>query len=324
MCTKDISLKAACADTFYYPQDWDPSKGSLDSFQRKRGFEHHFGKQRTKNLHKGVLQIRFEMPFKVQCLRCQSFIGQGSRYDADKKKVGMYFSSPLYEFMMHCRVVTGHEHSADGRIFCNQTFIIRTDPKNDDYELAEGLRRKVETWDAKDSETIELVDPETRRKMNNDPMFRVEQTVRNVKKEKSDKERLRELEDLQFEREDTYILNSMLRRSSRAKRKEIEAEEEAARLLGPANFCIPLAPASEEDMRAARAIRFRTDHDKVEVSARRAALAAAPLFPGSGSGSRATASRATAPAAAAAARVQELVAKRRRLAQHALMARASG
>ena len=48
----------------------------------------------------------------------------------------------------------------------------------DDYELAEGLRKKVETWDHQDSETIELVDPETRRRMENDPMFKVEKTLR--------------------------------------------------------------------------------------------------------------------------------------------------
>ncbi|CAJ1456891.1 unnamed protein product, partial [Effrenium voratum] len=147
--TKDISLKAACADSFYYPQEWAPSRGSLDQFQRRRGYEHHFGKQRTKNLNKGVLLIRFEMPFTVQCLRCEHYIGQGTRYNADKKKVGMYFSTPLYEFAMHCGNIVSPEKSADGSAHCNQRFVIRTDPKNDDYELSEGLRRKMESWDHK-------------------------------------------------------------------------------------------------------------------------------------------------------------------------------
>ena len=63
--------------------------------------------------------------------------------------------------------------SPAGRAHCNQRLVIRTDPKNvqlpgsdtyalswglfgwskndcqDDYELAEGLRRKIEAWDSK-------------------------------------------------------------------------------------------------------------------------------------------------------------------------------
>jgi len=310
--TKDISLKAACADTFHYPQEWDPSKGTLDRWQGKRGFEHHLGKQRVKNLHKGVLLIRFEMPFKVQCLRCRSYIAQGVRYDADKKKVGNYFSSPIYEFSMHCRAVVGHEKSVDGRVYCNQQFVIRTDPRNGDYELAEGLRRKVEAWDPADSEGISFTDPAIRSKMEADPMFRIEQTQRDAAKEARDKERARELEALQLDREDAYALNSVLRRANREKRKREAAEEEARLEAGLPNFCLPLQPHDPEDAREAAAVAFRTDHDRVEVAARRAAAGAAPLFARSAGGS----------SGAAGGRLQELVAKRRRLAEHARAARA--
>lgn len=311
--TKDITLKAACADTFHYPPEWDPSKGTLDQFQRKRGFEHHFGKYRTKNLHKGILVIRFEMPFKVQCSRCDTYIGQGTRYDADKKKVGMYFSSPIYEFSMRCRCVVGHEKSADGRIYCNQRFVIRTDPKNSDYALVEGLRRKVETWDAKDSETLELEAPETRNKMEADAMFKVEKTLRDKQRERSDKERLTELQDLQTEREDTYALNSVLRKCHRERKKEELAIEEAERREGAPNFAVPLQPPSQEDAVEAAKVRFRTDHDKVELAVRCSVARAAPIFKRAASASD---------SAAAATRVADLVAKRRRLAQHAAVARA--
>eukprot|EP00439_Symbiodinium_sp_Y106_P077912 s200_g16.t2 len=290
--TKDISLKAACADSFYYPQEWKPSRGSLDHFQRKRGFEHHFGKERTKNLSKGVLLIRFEMPFTVQCLRCGLYIRQGTRYNADKKKVGMYFSTPLYEFSMHCGNIVSPERSANGRAHCNQRLVIRTDPKNDDYELAEGLRRKIEAWDSKDSETLELVDPETRRQMEADPMFRVEKTIRDMQKERNDKARLSDLQDLQDEREDSYgwscgtvssdlILssgNSVLRKAHRIRRKEEQRLEEVERLAGKPNFGVPLAPSSDDDRLQAKAVAYRTDHDKIEVSARRSCLMAKPVL----------------------------------------------
>ncbi|CAK9088489.1 Coiled-coil domain-containing protein 130 (9 kDa protein) [Durusdinium trenchii] len=305
--TKDISLKAACADSFYYPQEWAPSKGSLDSFQRRRGFEHHFGKQRTKNLSKGVLLIRFEMPFTVQCLRCQHYIRQGTRYNADKKKVGMYFSTPLYEFAMNCGNIVHPARSANGTAHCNQRFVIRTDPKNDDYELAEGLRRKVEVWDSQDSETLELVDPETRRRMDTDPMFRVEKTLRDRQKEKSNKERLADLQDLQADREDAYGWNCVLRKSNRLRRKEEKRKEEEERRKGKPNFVVPLAPPDDEDMQKAQQVAFLTDHDKIEVAVRRSTLRARPVLK---------------PADDNAAAIAGLVAKRKRLQQHSRMVRA--
>jgi len=214
---------------------------------------------------------------------------------------------------MRCGVVTGHERSADGKIFCNQRFVVRTDPKNDDYELVEGLRRKVETWESDDAETLSLHDPETRLKMQNDPMFRAEKTIRDKQRERSQKERLAELQDFQDERADTYTLNCMLRKSNREARKEEFARAEAARKAGPANFGLPLLPQIGEDAQEAARVAFLTDHDKVEVAARRAAASAAPVLK-----KRAA---STANDGGAGAKLAELVGKRRRLAQHARMAR---
>merc|ERR1712004_447786 len=101
----------------------------------------------------------------------------------------------------------GHEHSADGNIHCNQQFVIKTDPQNCDYELAMGLERIVDTWDPKDSETMELVSSEERREMQSNPMIRLEKTIRNEAKELDDKQRLRALAKIQKSREDTYSLN---------------------------------------------------------------------------------------------------------------------
>jgi len=352
MCTKDITLKAASADTFYYPPEWKPSRGTLDEFQQKRGYEHYFGKSRTKNLHKGVLQIRFELPFKVQCLRCSKFLGQGTRYDADKKTVGKYFSTSLFQFEFRCGEIVDPKLSADHSAHCNQRLVIRTDPENDDYALTEGLRRVVGTWDAKDTETMELVDPETRNKMNDDPMFKTEKLIRDKQKEKSDKERLADLEDLQADREDYYALNCAMRRTNRIKRKEEKAQEEAERLAGKPNFALPLAAVSDQDAAEAKAITFRTDHDRIELSVRRAAIRAEPLFGEKKSTAIVTASSSKtiraepllgkrtstaivkassskevrlpgkfkASSASSSGALQELVAKRRRVEQHARMA----
>jgi len=284
----------------------------LDQFQRKKGFEHHFGKSRTKNLDKGLLVIRFEMPFKVQCLRCSTYVGQGTRYDADKKKVGKYFSTPLYEFAMRCGAITGHDQSADGGVHCNQRFVIRTDPKNDDYELVEGLRRKVQTWEAEDAGNVWFHDSNTRQKMAEDPMFRVEKVGRDLARERSEKKRFFDLEELQAEREDTYALNCRMRRLHRDLRKEELAREEAKKREGKANFALPMQPPSAQDSMEAASVTFRTDHDKVAVAARRAAASAAPLF-------RKRRGAEGGPETKHSA-IEELVGKRRKLAEHARMA----
>lgn len=56
------------------------------------------------------------MPFNIWCLGCNNHIGMGVRYNAEKKKIGMYYTTPLYEFRMKCHL-------------CDNYFVIRTDPE---------------------------------------------------------------------------------------------------------------------------------------------------------------------------------------------------
>ncbi|RDW93777.1 Saf4/Yju2 family protein [Aspergillus mulundensis] len=75
---------------------------------------------RARHLHtKGALIVRFEMPFAVWCTTCkpENIIGQGVRFNAEKKKVGNYYSTPIYSFRM--------KHTV-----CGGWIEIRTDPKN--------------------------------------------------------------------------------------------------------------------------------------------------------------------------------------------------
>merc|ERR1712187_453582 len=102
--------------------------------------------------------------------------------------------------------------------------------------------------------------------------------------------------------------NCALRRKNRAKRKEEQAKEEAARRARRPNFVLPLAPEGAADAEEAKSIMFRTDHDKIALSARRAVVRAAPIF-----GKRSTTGKPEGTA--------DLVAKRMRVAQHARVAR---
>merc|ERR1719253_952328 len=106
----------------------------------------------------------------VRCTKCEHRIAQGVRFNANKKKVGNYLSTPIYEFRMHC-------------INCMNPLCIKTDPQNSAYIMQEGLR-KCAGWegpgynlaDGKTGGGIELPDPETKHKMQQDPMFRLEMT----------------------------------------------------------------------------------------------------------------------------------------------------
>ena len=59
---------------------------------------------------------RFEMPYNVWCGGCGIHIARGKRYNAEKKQVGKYFSTPIYQFRMRCHL-------------CPNYMEIKTDPE---------------------------------------------------------------------------------------------------------------------------------------------------------------------------------------------------
>ncbi|KAF5341877.1 hypothetical protein D9611_001457 [Ephemerocybe angulata] len=103
----------------YYPPDWDPSKGGLNKYQGK----HALG-DRARKIDKGILIVRFELPFNIWCGTCNNHIGMGVRYNAEKKKIGNYYSTPIYSFRCKCHL-------------CDGWFEIQTDPKNTAYVVTE-------------------------------------------------------------------------------------------------------------------------------------------------------------------------------------------
>ncbi|KAH6909151.1 hypothetical protein BKA70DRAFT_227006 [Coprinopsis sp. MPI-PUGE-AT-0042] len=117
----------------YYPPDWDPSKGGLNKY---RG-THALG-DRARKIDKGILIVRFELPFNIWCGTCDNHIGMGVRYNAEKKKIGNYYSTPIYSFRCKCHL-------------CDGWFEIQTDPKNTQYVVTSGARRKEEDWDPEEN-----------------------------------------------------------------------------------------------------------------------------------------------------------------------------
>ncbi|KKA29216.1 hypothetical protein TD95_000938 [Thielaviopsis punctulata] len=81
--------------------------------------------------------IRFEMPFSVWCTTCTppTLIGQGTRFNAEKHRVGAYLSTPIWAFRMR--------HAA-----CRGAIEVRTDPQHTAYVVAAGARRQDKGADA--------------------------------------------------------------------------------------------------------------------------------------------------------------------------------
>jgi len=58
---------------------------------------------------------RFEMPYNIWCEGCNKHVAMGVRYNAEKSKIGMYYTTPIYKFRMKCHL-------------CDNHFEIKTDP----------------------------------------------------------------------------------------------------------------------------------------------------------------------------------------------------
>ena len=122
------SLAAARADNFYYPPDHDPRKGS----RNKQLGQHHLRERAARLASEGILVVRFELPFNCFCSGCGRNLGQGLRFNADKKQVGSYHSTKVWEFSMCVPC-------------CGTRLVLRTDPQKGDFEVVSGGRRRVVT-----------------------------------------------------------------------------------------------------------------------------------------------------------------------------------
>ncbi|XP_063534839.1 coiled-coil domain-containing protein 130 homolog [Cydia strobilella] len=225
----------------YYPPDYDPKVGGLNKFMGT-----HALRERARKLHMGILIIRFEMPYNIWCDGCNNHIGMGVRYNAEKTKIGMYYTTPVYQFRMKCHL-------------CDNHFEIKTDPGNLDYVIVSGARRQENRWDPTDNGQIVPETKETQKKLFDDAMFRLEHKTGDEDAAKQDKPRLGRLVGRnESVWKDDYEANCSLRRNFRKRRKELE--ESAVNdglLLARSSLDINLLPESEEDRHMATLLSLR-------------------------------------------------------------------
>lgn len=261
--------------------------------------KHALGARASKLASSGILTVRFEMPYAVWCSSCPkpTIIGQGVRFNAEKKKVGTYYTTPIWQFRMR---------HAD----CGGAVEIRTDPKNTAYVVVSGAKKRDTGEDQgivtepKGGEMVIMTDEE-RQKLRSSAFASLEKTIEDRQQLVQAAERIDELEDASRRLwDDPYSRNKALRQTFRVGRKLREEEASVGEALkDKMSLGIDLVPASEEDARRAALVDFGP-----EVGAEDAQkVLAKPLFSAQG-----VPARTPVNAAKGIPKMELMVSKRRR------------
>lgn len=208
--------------------------------------KHALGARANKS-SQGILTVRFEMPYPIWCTTCPkpTIIGQGVRFNAEKKKVGNYYSTPIFSFRM--------KHNA-----CGGWIEIRTDPKNTAYVVVEGARKR-DTGEGKVEEgDIKILTEEEREELRTNAFASLEGKVEDKRRLEGAKLRLEELQSLSDQQwEDPYSLNKRLRNTFREGRKLREHEAGVTSALQDRmSLGIDLLPENADDVRRAGFVEF--------------------------------------------------------------------
>ncbi|KHN87037.1 Coiled-coil domain-containing protein -like protein [Toxocara canis] len=249
---------------FYYPPDFDYKKHrSLNAYHGT-----HALRERAAKIKQGILIIRFEMPFNIWCLGCNNHIGMGVRYNAEKKKVGMYYTTPVYEFRMKCHL-------------CDNYFVIRTDPEHFDYELVEGCRRQEKRYDPSTIAQLGAVDRTFNRQLESDKMFKVEHKEKDETKGAEAGNQVEKLEWIQERMRDDFAANQALRRNFRREKQELKDQRVMDEgLQKRTSLDLKLLPESDEDKKLAAIItRYKNVTSFEEQQAEiRSSISGRPFF----------------------------------------------
>ncbi|KAL7946547.1 CWC16 protein [Trichoderma barbatum] len=211
--------------------------------------KHPLGNRASKLASHGILTVRFEMPFPIWCAHCPkpTIIGQGVRFNAEKKRAGNYYTSPIWSFRFR--------HAE-----CGGWIEMRTDPKNTAYVVVEGATKRDTGGDDgvdRSGDGAILTDAE-REALRKNAFATLEKTIADRKQLEMAVERIDDLQDLSKRHwDDPYAQNQRLRKAFRVGRKEREkmaaATEDLQERMG---LGMDLLPEREEDAKRAALVDF--------------------------------------------------------------------
>jgi coiled-coil domain-containing protein 130 len=210
--------------------------------------KHALGKRASK-IKEGILTVRFEMPFATWCTTCPkpTIIGQGVRFNAEKKKVGNYFSTPIWSFRM--------KHVA-----CGGWIEIHTDPKNTAYVVKEGGKARDNGEDRvrEGEEGVPILTAEERERRRQDAFAVLEDKKQDQVQEKEHGKRIVQLQEARDQHwHDPYEENKRLRRTFRTERKVREKEHNySEKLKDQMGLDVELMPETDQDRQHAAMIDY--------------------------------------------------------------------
>lgn len=220
-----------------------PEHEGLTSANKLAG-KHALG-NRARKAGQGILTVRFEMPFPIWCTTCPkpTIIGQGVRFNAEKKKVGNYHSTPIFSFRM--------KHVA-----CGGWVEIRTDPKNTAYVVTEGAKKR-DLGEVQEGE-VRIKTDEERTRLDSDAFAALEGKVEDKIQAASDKSRIEELyRAKERDWDDPGEVNRRLRRNFRVERKARQRREGMTEALKDRmSLGMDLLDETEEDRKRAGFVEF--------------------------------------------------------------------
>ncbi|OQO03837.1 hypothetical protein B0A48_10478 [Cryoendolithus antarcticus] len=194
----------------------------------------------------GTQTVRFEMPFAVWCSTCPkpTLIPQGVRFNAEKKKVGMYFSTPIWEFRLKHNI-------------CGGELGIRTDPKTTQYLVVSGGKAR----DYGEAAAVlggPVLSEKEKAERQEDAFAALEGKAEEKAVVLEGKKRVEELfEGRERDWRDTWSANRRLREGFRRERKVLKREEEdRERLKEKFGIEVEVQEEVEEDRQRAKLVMF--------------------------------------------------------------------
>lgn len=255
----------------YYPPDYDPSKGSLNT-----QLGQHVLRKRANKIGEGILVVRFELPFNAWCLTCGCHIGKGVRYNADKQQVsaidpgsggGAASSAPSAKGSSEPVVITPEMSrqgwkSVGGMLMyhttkvwqfsmtcarCSGKIVIRTDPSISNYVMYSGIRAQSNLSTSTDHDAPRLLEEEEKARLKTDALFALEHGETDKARASEEQDRLRRLYEMRELRSaDDFSVNQALRRVHRGVKKQYQAALKDGASLGLPFALAPATPASGE------------------------------------------------------------------------------
>ncbi|OAR00450.1 hypothetical protein LLEC1_07819 [Akanthomyces lecanii] len=219
--------------------------------------KHALGARASKLHTAGILVVRFEVPYAIWCATCPqpTIVGQGVRFNAEKRRAGQYYTTPIWSFRFR--------HAA-----CGGTIEMRTDPQNTTYVVVSGATRRDTGDHKKNQEELEggvplLTDAE-RQELRSNAFASLEKTINDREQLRESSQRIDGLMDVAARQwEDPYALNQKLRRTFRAGRKEREMTTAATEALQDwMSLGMDILPETEEDAQRAQLVDFAPGGDR--------------------------------------------------------------